>query len=136
MTTNTQHATLLDRETFLKSGNGRRFEIVEIPGLGRVKIRSLKEIERSTFEAETFDDDGGFEHDALTTAKRRLVILCVVDNNGEPLLNFDDLDALGEKDGAIFNGLYKACAKHTGINETDLAALVGNSKTTPADDSR
>jgi len=127
---------LLDRESFLKSGNGRRFTVGVIPGLGRVRIRSLKESERSEFEAEAFDDGGEFDHDALTTAKRRLVILCVVDANGEPLLNFDDLDALGEKDGAIFNALYKECAKHTGINESDLAALVGNSKATPAADSR
>lgn len=123
---------ILDRQTLLSNGNERRSKIEKIPGLGHVKIRSLKERERSQFETDALDDDGDLDRDSLLTAKRRLIILCVVDANLEPLLTDADLDALANKDGAILNALYKVCAEFSGITETDLADLVGNSKSTPA----
>lgn len=135
-TDTTTDEPILDRAAFLANGNDRRFKVESIPGLGRVRIRSLKESERSKYEADLLDDDGDLDCDELRTAKRRLIVLTVVDGNGETLLSDRDVDALGEKDGAIFNALYKECAAFSGITESDLAALVGNSNGTRDDGSR
>ncbi len=131
----TTPSTLIDRTTFLARGNDRRFEIVPVPGLGPVRIRSLKELERSRYETDTLGDDGGTERDRLETAKRRLIVMCVVDGDAEPLLTADDLDALGDKDGAITAYLFDACRRHCGFEKGDIERLVGNSGPTPGDGS-
>lgn len=127
---------LLTREQFLAGGNQRRFKVVRIPGLGDVKIRSLKEGERARYETDTLDDDGETDREGLETAKRRLIIACVVDANGEPLLTPDDLDALADKDGAITGYLFDECRQHCGFARGDIERLVGNSSGTPDAGSR
>lgn len=136
MPKDTPEPQLIDRDAFLNAGKKRRTTIVDVPGLGAVKIRSLREKERAQYEGDTLDDFGDVQKEKVITAKRRLICLAVVDANGEPLLEPGDVAALGEMDSAIVNELFRHVSDFTGISKGDIADLVGNSKTTREDDSR
>ena len=128
---------MIDREQFLAAAaRPRRFQNVTIPGLGEVRIRSLRERERSKFEAMNLDENGKPNLERLLDAKRRLIVMSVVDAEGSPILTAEDVDALADLDSGIVSRLCDEISKHSGITATDLEALSGNSDATDGDDSR
>jgi hypothetical protein len=100
-----------------------------------VRIRSLKETERSAYEAERFGTDGDLQADRQLDAKVRLIALCVCDGDGEPLLSPADVVALGERDGAFTGLMFDECFEHCGFSKRDREAILGNLSATPTADS-
>ena len=119
---------MIDRQQLLAACK-RRYQLIKVPGLGDVRIRSLTELERSTYEADFLS---GATPEELIEAKRSLVILCVVDADGNPLLTTADIKALGEVDGAILGSLFTQCKEFAGIGTTEarLEEILGNLKGT------
>lgn len=116
------------REQFLAAAK-RRFKDVTLPVSGhKVRIRSLMEGEKEQYEAEMLDKKGGgFRKDMLLNARRRLVVLCLVDENGDQILNNSDLAALKQLDGADMATLQEECQTFVGFKEGDIEGLVKNS---------
>lgn len=116
------------------NAKARRFDVV-VTNIGPVRIRSLNEAERSEFETDCVTEDLGADRVRLQDAKRRLIVACVVDKQGNPILNDDDVADLGQVDGAVIGQIYNAARKLCGFSEADIESLVKNSVAGPAGDS-
>jgi hypothetical protein len=117
----------LSRQEFLQR-TPRRYEDVPLPVKGgTVRIRSLTEAEKEAFEAAMLTDSGQVKRSAMRSARRRLILLCLVDDAGELLLQPTDIDALADLDGADLAVLQDAAMKHVGFKASDLDNLEKNS---------
>lgn len=110
----------------------RRFDDVEVPGWGKFRIRSLTELERSRFEASIRDKKGQVSNNRLIDLKCRLIVLCVVDGNGNQLLTHSDIERLHGRDSRDTNTLADGIQKHVGISDSDLEDMEKNSAPTAA----
>lgn len=118
---------LASAEDLLTTKLVRRYREVTLPVSGhRVRIRSLSELELSTFQMATLSKKGEFAKARLTNANRRLIVICLVDQAGNRLLNDTNLGALANWDGADAAFLYTECAEHCGIREQDIEELAKN----------
>lgn len=116
----------------------RRIREEECPLFGdrpKVRFRSLTEGELSRYEAMTLTQGGKLRGDRLVDAKRRLLVLTVVDQHDQPLFAAGDVEALADVDGRVINWMYRIACEHCGIREDEVEGLVGNSGTIDADDS-
>lgn len=121
---------LVGRDDFVGAkAKARRFDTVECPwnSAKKIKLRSITAKEHATYETTTLSRKGGLVTERLLDAKRRLVILTVVDQSGNPFLQMSDLAEMEDTDGLIINAAYRACAKHCGIGEDEVEDLVKNS---------
>ncbi len=120
--------TILDRASFLSPAK-RRFKYVALPDGRTVRIRNLTEAERSSFEGSILTSKGDFSLSKIKLQRRRLICLCLVDDEGNRLLTDADADsaAFREMDGAVTGVLYDECRKWCGFDEGDLDELVKNS---------
>ena len=66
---------------------------------------------------------------AVGSSRRRLIVLCLVDEQDQRYLTDADLDQLKAMDGADVAHLAEACLIHCGFKDGDLEALVKNSET-------
>lgn len=114
----------------------RRFTVVDVPGWGRVRIRSLTELERSRFEASIRDKNGQVSNTKLVDLKCRLIVLCVVDGDGNQILTNADIDVLRNQDARVTNALVDAIQGHCGITSDDIEDMEKNLGATAAGDSR
>ncbi len=92
-----------------------------------MRLRSLTAKEQGQYETTTLSKKGGLVTERLIDAKRRLIIMAVVDAQGNPFLTMHDLASMEDTDGLIINQAYKVCAKHVGIGEDEVEDLVKNS---------
>ena len=113
------------RDLFLRAPV-RRFKELVIPELGKVRIRSLTELERSQFEASIRDKKGNVSNTKLIDLKCRLIVLAVVDGEGNPVLQNADIAQLRQQDAKITNALVDAIQEHIGITDNDLEELEKN----------
>lgn len=104
----------------------RRFAEVEIPGWGTVRIRSLSELERSRFEASIRDKRGQVSASKLIDLKCRLIVLCVVDTDGNPILSNNDIEQLRQQDSRLTNLLTEKIQEHCGITDNDIEEMEKN----------
>ena len=116
---------LVTREAIL-SAPKRRFTEITIADWGTFRIRSLTELERSRFESSIRDKQGRINNNKLLDLKCRLIVLCVVDGDGNPLLTEADIAALREQDSLRTNTLVEAIQKHCGFSDTDIEDLEKN----------
>jgi hypothetical protein len=108
----------------------RRFKTVEVPEWGKFRIRSLTELERSKFEASIRDKKGQVSNTKLIDLKCRLIVLCVVDGDGNQLLQNSDIDTLRNQDSKATNTLVDAIQSHCGITDDDMGDLEKNCEAT------
>lgn len=102
----------------------RRFATYVHPQVGRVRVRSLTEEERSQYEVESFGDRSAPE--TLIEAKSPLLCACIVDEDGNPQFSPDDVDFFRTVDGAVTGDLWEFCRQHCGFDKGDIERLVGN----------
>ncbi len=118
------------REQFMALKN-RRYDVVESLGI-KFRIQSLSEAEKSAFETEVYFDGEKRRRERMLNAKRKLVILCLVDEAGAALLDDDDVSELGEVDGVVISAIYDAAFIHCGFAKGDVDNLAKkNSAETP-----
>ena len=112
----------------------RTFHDVET-SRGMVRLRSVTERERARFEADTLDKSGKVTKRGLVSMKPRLIILCAVDDQGDPILNNGDIDSLLDMDSQTINQLADVCQQLVGITENDVEEMQKNNERAPGDDS-
>jgi len=128
--------TIASREALLKLCE-RRYSTVEIPEREiSIRIQSLSEAEKSQYETCLIAKNGrGIMRERLQDATRRLIALCVVDEDGKRIFSDSDLSAIANLDSYISSRIYDACQEHCGFNKGDIDDTVKNSEGISVDDS-
>ncbi len=130
MTTN----NLISRDALLGK-TARRYMTVDLPGGEKARIQSLTELEKSEFEFAVISTKGKALRSKMVIARRTLVVLCLVDNDGKRILSDADLDALAQIDGAVISAIYDEARIHCGFEEGDIEGLAKNSESVPVEGS-
>ena len=119
---------IANRQAFL-TGCTRRFTTVDLPNGMNVRIRSLTEREQSEYEMGVFqrdaagmllrDEEGNLLRDdlAIQQNRSRLIVLCVVDGEGNRLLADTDVEQVELLDAQDTRVLYLAIQEHCGMLE-------------------
>ena len=114
----------LSRDDILKA-NDRVTEEVQVPEWGgSVLVRGMSGRERYQFEASALDQRTGRMNYANTRAK--IVLRCVVDDDGNRVFDDADIDLLGEKSGAALDRVFEAAARLSGLGDRDVEELTRN----------
>jgi hypothetical protein len=123
---------------FLALKGKRRFApVTGLEDLGlAARMRSLSERERATYEAQLLNPKkGGFNINRLKMAKVSLIILSLVDTEGNQIFADNNAGDMLELDSALTDHLYEQVREHIGFDEGDIEKLTGNSETPTQNDS-
>lgn len=118
-----------------------KIEPVDIPAWGgEVLVRGLTGIERDAYEASIQQirpkPDGTKEVVLVRdNARAKLLVKCLVDEQGNRLFKDTDAPALGKKNGAILDRLYDVAAELSGMGDANEKELEGNSEAANGGDS-
>lgn len=115
----------------------RRFGMATVPSHAiAYRIRSLSERERNEYESKLINPKtGAVKVDRLKLAKVALIVLCVVDRDGNQVFAESQTLDLLEIDSAITNSLHEQITDFVGFSDGDVDKLVKNSGTTANADS-
>jgi hypothetical protein len=117
----------------------RRYKILDpLPISGLVlRAQSLTEAEGTAYERAVYRlDKSGKEVVDIgkaSTAGLRLLVLCLVDENGNRIFSDADISLLSAWDRADAESAYDQCAAHVGLRKQDIEALAKNFAATRAD---
>jgi hypothetical protein len=101
--------SLTTREEFLAARNRRRFKAVTV-GDFHFRIRSLTEREFAEIDAAQYDPETyKVTPDAYAASRRLLVVRCVCDADGNPVLTDADVDGLEDMDSEVAETLMSEC---------------------------
>lgn len=124
---------MLTREQLLGSFQ-RRYRTVETP-LGPVRIQNLNEGEKSAWQDAQRGKDGALIPGWLGKSRRRLVVACVVGDDGKRIFQPGDAEKLNELDSGVVATIADACSDHIGLPSAEAKELEKNSDGAPADGS-
>jgi hypothetical protein len=108
-------------------------ELVHVPEWGGdVWVGTMTGRERDAFEADfSLRDDPAQRRDF----RARLLVHCLVDNEGERLFSPADVEALTAKSAAALTRVFDVATRLNRLTEKDVAELEGNFESGQADDS-
>jgi hypothetical protein len=122
----------------LKASSGkRRFAVSPVlPVCGkRFRIRSLTTSELEAYNTAVLTEDGTkLRKDRMSNATRRLIVLALVDREGNRLFTEKQIPELSQIDAIDAQALYDFAAKHCGVNRSELESLLKNSSETAAEE--
>ncbi|MFZ1396706.1 MAG: hypothetical protein WAS33_07410 [Candidatus Promineifilaceae bacterium] len=132
--------TLLNFDDILAKQD-KEFEDVEVPEWGgTVRIAAMSGTDRDRWELSMMQADDKSEHgfrmnfDAYSRV--RLVALCLVDDDFQRVFVTDkQVEALGQKSGAVMDRLYGIAQRVNGITDEDIDDLEKNSEAVQSGDS-
>lgn len=110
----------LNKDQILGASDFSFVEIAVPEWGGEVRLRGLSAAERDQFEASL-----GVSQD-LTNMRARLVVNCLVDEDGKKLFKQSDADALGKKNATVVNRLFEEVRVLSGMTDADLGIAEGN----------
>jgi|SRR5690554_5882572 len=116
----------LSRDDILKASDIETRE-VDVPEWGgKVYVRGLTGSERDAYEASLVQFRGKQRVPDLANARAKLVVRCIVDEEGNRVFTDADANALGKKSGAVLDRLFEVASKLSGLSDKDVDELVGN----------
>jgi hypothetical protein len=122
----------LSRDDVLKAED-LTTEEVDVPEWGgSVLVRGMSGRERDEFEASMAQQRGGKMVQNLVNVRAKIVIRCVVDDNGNRLFDAADIDVLGGKSGAALDRVFTVASRLSGLSDTDVEDLTANFGETPS----
>jgi hypothetical protein len=101
----------------------RRYHEEEIPSLGWIRVQNLSEREQSEWETAKIGDDGRRTTDGLRETKAHLIVLCLVDDEGDRRFHDSQVGVVMEADSAVTNAVFEICRRHCGIPTKDVDAV-------------
>lgn len=113
----------------------RRFKIIDLTPVSQMRFRivSLTAGEFATHERQMFSSKGRVIMARVEDAVERLIVLCVVDENGNRLMTRADVQNIKDKwDAADTQHVYEQCALHIGVDAEEMDAVRKNLQGTPA----
>lgn len=119
------------------NANDILWEDVKVPEWGgEVRVKGLSGSQRDAFEAASMlSKKGGQREVNLKNLRSRLVVMCAVDENFQPLFTSGDVMRLGEKSAIALERVFDKAQKLSGMSEEDIEELTGNSDGDPSDSS-
>jgi hypothetical protein len=93
-------------------------EEVDVPQWGgTVLVRGLSGTDRDDYEASLVDLRAGRKHARpdLKNTRAKLVVRCIVDENGNKLFSERDIALLGRKSAAALDRVYEVAARLSGL---------------------
>lgn len=101
---------------------------------GEVRIRMLTGEERDAFEASMVElkKDGSAKANR-ENVRARLLVLCIVNENGEQMFNRADIKLLGRKSAAALERVAVAAQKLNAITDSDIEELAEGFEDAPSD---
>lgn len=117
---------ILSKKAILEADDLPR-RVVSVPEWGgEVLVRGLTGAERDQFEAGTLVKRGKDYDVQLTDLRARLVVLSVIDENGERLFDTADVEALSKKSASALNRVFEVAQELSGLTANDVAELEKN----------
>jgi hypothetical protein len=119
---------LLSREDILLAEDLKK-ERVEIPEWGGyVYVSTMTGLARDKYESSLLakDEEGKHVQD-LKNMRAKLVCATVVDDQGNLLLNEEDVEAIGGKNAAVLDRITEASSKLNAVTDEDLEEIAKNS---------
>ena len=105
-------------------------EDVEVPQWGgTVRVRAMTAIERDRFEQETYSGTSKENYDNM---RARLVVKCLIDEQGNRLFKDEDAETLGKKHGAIVDKLFWIARRLSAVTDKQIDNLIKNSEPSPS----
>lgn len=122
----------LSRDDILKADDLETQEL-EVPEWGgTVLVRALSGKERDAYEASLVQFRGNERLPQLANMRAKLVVRCIVDDQGQRLFTDQDANALGQKSAHALNRVFEVAAELSGLSEEDIEELAGNSDADPS----
>jgi hypothetical protein len=106
-----------------------------VTGDDLVIVRALSGKERDAYESSMVQQRGKEMIRNLANIRAKLVVKCVVDENGERLFADQDANALGQKSAAALDRVFEVAAELSRLTDEDIEELGKGSEETPAGDS-
>ena len=92
---------------------------------GTVLVRGLGGKAKDSYEESMLKEGGGLNY---TNVRARLVVRCLVDEDGNRLFQDGDEEFLGTKSGVAIGRIFDVASRLSGLTKTDVETLVGNSE--------
>jgi hypothetical protein len=119
----------LTRDAFLAADDlpAEEVDLSDLPGYsGSLLVRGMTGRERDEFEASLAQQRGGQVIQNMVNVRAKIVIRCVVDEDGRRVFDDADIDVLGGKSGAALDRLFTVATRLSGLGERDVEDLTGN----------
>jgi len=130
----------LNRDQILKADDNAAEEVAVPEWGGTILVRGMTGKERDEFEVSMMErGHGGRMVPNTVNVRAKVIMRCVVDEDGNRLFTAADLAALGEKSGAAIDRVYAVAARLSGLRDEDDEAAVrdfalagGNGSSSPS----
>lgn len=115
---------LLSKDLILRAED-MKTEHVSVPEWGgEVIVRCLTGVERDEFEATIMERRGRQTVMNVANARAKLIVKCIIDEDGRRLFHDGDADALGRKNAAAVDRIYQVAARLAGLTDEDIEEMV------------
>jgi len=101
----------------------RRYREEEIPGKGWHRFRNLTEREQSQWETANLGTDGKRTTDGMQETKAHLIVLTLVNEEGDLRFHESQIDLVMGADSAYTNAVFEVAREHCGIPTKDVTAV-------------
>jgi hypothetical protein len=100
-------------------------EVVDVPEWGgKIIVRTLNGTERDQLEQSIMVGDN---EKNLVGIRAKYAALSIIDEQGNRLFTFEDIEALGKKSAKALDRVFDACQRLSGLTTKDVEELAGNS---------
>lgn len=115
---------ILGRNQILDADDLKTEEVPVPEWGGEVLIRSLTGEQRDEYESSMFElSKNGTPKQNLANVRARLVMLCIVNEQGEQMFNKADIKLLGRKSAAALERVATAAQKLNAISDEDIEEM-------------
>lgn len=119
----TAKAAPLSRDAILSVADVQT-ETLHVPEWnGTVIVRGMTGSQRDAYEASLMVGRGQNQQINVKNARAKLVVRCLVDENGKQLFSDEDVNALGAKSGAAIKRIFDVAARLSGLSDDDLTEM-------------
>lgn len=119
---------LLSKDAIL-SATDRNYKDEYVPEWGgTVRVTGLSGTDRDAYEAAMVDAKGKPAMQRLQNFRTKLVVKCLVNENGERIFDDSDVKELGSKNGAVLDRLFDVARELSGMGQDAVADAEKNSE--------
>lgn len=129
-TTPAAEPMILDAAACMQGATEVRYGFVDLP-FGRMRIRSITDLDRIDYDLAELDDEGEVDMRQLGLRRARTVVLCAIGKDDRPLFTEKDVEQIARWDQKILKQAYIGCSVHCDINERDVERFAKNSERAP-----
>lgn len=119
-----EHSTgTLSRDAILAASD-MQTETLHVPEWGgSVIVRSMTGAQRDAYESSLMIGRGQNQQVNVKNARAKLVVRCVVDEQGKQLFSDEDVKALGAKNASAIKRVFDVGARLSGLSDDDFAEM-------------